>query len=122
VTRVRGHHRILRGRAAHPSAIDSQRMVLRIEHGRGHEDRYVMLSPRCFRCCVSGIGSVDPAGLSVDSPPPRSLHPLPRDSARRPECSPCRGSLRGRRTHTGAGRSAPWGWTRSRASSRPSDR
>ncbi len=31
LARVRGHHRILRGRAAHPSVIDSQRMVLRIE-------------------------------------------------------------------------------------------
>ncbi len=29
-----------------PAHVDSQRMVLRIEHGKGAKDRYVMLSPR----------------------------------------------------------------------------
>ena len=28
-----------------PPAIDRQRMVLRVEHGKGQKDRYVMLSP-----------------------------------------------------------------------------
>src|SRR6266851_10178350 len=29
-----------------PPAIDSKRMVVRVEHGKGMKDRYVMLSPK----------------------------------------------------------------------------
>src|ERR1700730_5488433 len=29
-----------------PAAIDSKRMVIRVEHGKGRKDRYVMLSPK----------------------------------------------------------------------------
>ena len=32
--------------------IDSKRMVIRIEQGKGHKDRYVMLSPICLSCCA----------------------------------------------------------------------
>ena len=34
--------------------IDGQRMVLRIEQGKGQKDRYAMLSPCCWSCCVAG--------------------------------------------------------------------
>ena len=37
-----------------PPAIDSKRMVVRVEQGKGMKDRYVMLSPGCWRSCESG--------------------------------------------------------------------
>ena len=56
---VRGHHhrtiltacyaaglRISEAIRLRPTHIDSQRMVLRVEQGKGAKDRYVMLSPR----------------------------------------------------------------------------
>ena len=36
------------------SDIDSKRMVIRIEQGKGHKDRYVMLSRSCSSCCAPG--------------------------------------------------------------------
>jgi len=37
-----------------PPAIDSKRMVLRVEQGKGMKDRYVMLSRSCWRSCDRG--------------------------------------------------------------------
>jgi integrase/recombinase XerD len=35
-----------------PSAIDRQRMVIRIDQGKGQKDRYVMLSPKLLETLV----------------------------------------------------------------------
>ena len=32
----------------------SQRMMIRVEQGKGREDRYVMVSPRRKNCCAPG--------------------------------------------------------------------
>jgi hypothetical protein len=64
----------LRGRPAHLPAIDSTRMVVRVEQGKGQKDRYVMLSPRLLEIlrewwrvtrsatgCIRAIGRVGPS-------------------------------------------------------------
>ena len=37
------------------SDINSQRMMFRVEQGKGRKDRYAMLSPNCSSCCATGI-------------------------------------------------------------------
>ena len=68
-----------------PAAIDSRRMVIRVEAGKGRKDRYVMLSPRLL--AFSGIigrrpirenGCFRASGLASRSPDSRSSAPVGR--------------------------------------------
>jgi len=42
------------------SDIDSERMLLRIEQGKGRKDRFAMLPRCCWSCCAIGIASPGP--------------------------------------------------------------
>src|ERR1700760_3602897 len=39
------------------SDIDSKRMMLRVEQGKGRKDRFAMLSPQYWSCCATGGAS-----------------------------------------------------------------
>ena len=45
-----------------PSAIDRQRMVIRIEQGKGRKDRYVMLSPELLQVLINYWHAARPRG------------------------------------------------------------
>ena len=45
-----------------PSAIDRQRMVIRIDQGKGRKDRYVMLSPKLLLVLIDYWHAVRPRG------------------------------------------------------------
>lgn len=45
-----------------PEAIDRQRMVLRVEQGKGQKDRYVVLSAKLLKVLADYWRAVRPAG------------------------------------------------------------
>ena len=60
-----------------PAAIDSQRMVIRVEQGKGRKDRYVMLSPRLLEMLKDYWKRTHPgAWLFPGDKPDRPISPL----------------------------------------------
>src|SRR5258707_6916657 len=69
--------------------IDSARMVIRVEQGKGRKDRYVMLSPHLLDLLRAWWKAARPQGWLFPGPDPakpitiRSLHSACRDAARK---------------------------------------
>ena len=63
-----------------PAAIDSQRMVIRVEQGKGRKDRYVMLSPRLLDMLRDYWKRTRPGRVAV---PGRSARPADLHAHRR---------------------------------------
>jgi integrase/recombinase XerD len=66
-----------------PTAIDSQRMVIRVEQGKGQKDRYVMLSPALLEILRSYWRAVRPRERPREwlFPGDRPSQPITRDAA-----------------------------------------
>src|SRR6202049_4215310 len=79
-------------RASH---IDSQRMMIRIQQGKGHKDRYVQLSlPSCWSCCARIGGPYGRSNGCSQDRFPTNRWPRGRRPSRYP-CQPARWSEEG---------------------------
>jgi integrase/recombinase XerD len=72
-----------------PAAIDSKRMVIRVEQGKGRKDRYVMVSPKLLDMLRTYWDRTRPGSgcFPVDGPANRSLRPASIASAGRSDGS-----------------------------------
>ena len=63
------------------SDIDSKRMVIRMRQGKGHKDRYVMLSPHLLELLRAWYNAARPPGLSCSRNEPGQPDVSPRSGA-----------------------------------------